>query len=87
MELRYPITLNPTASVFALAFVEGGNSWSNFDSFSPFKMYRSAGVGIRIFMQMFGMLGLDWGYGFDPISGKTTASGSQFHISINQSID
>lgn len=87
MELRYPITLNPSASVFVLAFAEGGNSWANFDSFSPFKMYRSAGFGIRIFMQMFGMLGLDWGYGFDPVSGKTTASGSQFHISINQSID
>lgn len=87
MELRYPITLNPTASIFALAFAEGGNSWANFNGFAPFKMYRSAGFGIRIFMQMFGMLGLDWGYGFDPVSGQTKPSGSQWHISINQSID
>ena len=87
MELRYPITLNPAASVYVLAFAEGGNSWSNFNSFSPFKMYRSAGVGVRIFMQMFGLIGFDWGYGFDPAFGETNRSKGHFHISLNGSID
>ncbi|MBO6117264.1 MAG: outer membrane protein assembly factor BamA [Bacteroidales bacterium] len=87
MELRYPITLNPAASVYVLAFAEGGNSWTNFESFAPFKMYRSAGVGVRIFMQMFGLLGFDWGYGFDPAFGETNRSKGHFHISLNGSID
>lgn len=87
MELRYPITLNEGASVYALAFFEAGNSWANFQSFEPFKMYRSVGVGLRIFMPMFGLLGVDWGYGLDAIPGDLTASGSHFHISINNSID
>ncbi len=87
MELRYPITLNPAATVFVLGFVEGGNSWSNFDAFSPFKMYRSAGVGIRIFMSMFGLIGFDWGYGFDPAFGESNRSKGHFHISLNGSID
>ncbi len=87
LELRYPITLNPSASVFALAFMEGGNSWADFKGFAPFTMYRSAGVGIRIYMSMFGMLGLDWGYGFDPEYGGTRRSGGQFHISLQNSID
>lgn len=87
MELRYPITLNPSASVFVLAFAEGGNSWSNFNSFSPFKMYRAAGAGVRIYMSIFGMIGLDWGYGFDPAYGETERSGGHFHISLQNSID
>lgn len=87
LELRYPITLNPAASVYVLAFAEGGNSWSNFASFSPFKMYRSAGVGVRIFMQMFGLIGFDWGYGFDPAFGEVNRSKGHFHISLNGSID
>lgn len=87
MELRYPITLNPTASVYALAFVEGGNSWADFKGFAPFTMYRSAGVGVRIYMSLFGMLGLDWGYGFDPAYGETKRSGGQVHISLQNSID
>lgn len=86
-EARYPITLNPMASVYVLGFFEGGNSWANFESFEPFKMYRSAGVGVRIFMQMFGTLGIDWGYGFDEIPGFPKGSGSHFHFSINGSID
>ncbi|MBO7225462.1 MAG: outer membrane protein assembly factor BamA [Bacteroidales bacterium] len=87
MELRYPITLNEGASVYALAFFEAGNSWANFQSFEPFKMYRSLGVGLRIHMPMFGLLGVDWGYGLVAIPGDPTASGSHFHISINNSID
>lgn len=87
MELRYPLTLNPTASVFALVFMEGGNSWADLKGFEPFTMYRSAGVGIRIYMAMFGMLGLDWGYGFDPEYGASKRSGGQFHISLQNSID
>ncbi len=87
MELRYPLSLNPSATIFALAFVEGGNSWLGFSEFNPFSIYRSAGVGIRVFLPMFGLLGLDWGYGFDKIPGVPSANGSQFHFSINQSID
>jgi outer membrane protein insertion porin family len=85
MELRFPITLNPTASIYVLGFFEAGNSWAELKSFAPFDMYRAAGVGIRLFMPMFGLLGVDWGYGFDKING--TVSGSQFMISIGQSID
>lgn len=87
MEIRYPITLSEGASVFALAFFEAGNSWANFQSFEPFKMYRSAGLGLRIHMPMFGMLGIDWGYGLDTIPGDVTASGSHFHISFGNSMD
>ena len=85
MELRYPLTLNPTASIYVLGFFEAGNSWADFKSFSPFDMYRAAGAGIRLFMPMFGLLGLDWGYGFDKING--IVSGSKFMISIGQAID
>ncbi len=87
MDIRYPISLNPMASIYVLGFIEGGNSWANFEGFSPFKMYRSAGVGLRLFMPMFGMIGIDWGYGFDKIPGSPNAGGSQIHFSINQSID
>ena len=87
LELRYPITLNPSATVYVLGFAEGGNSWSSFESFSPFRMYRSAGFGVRIFMQLFGLLGFDWGYGFDPAFGEVQRSKGHFHISMNKSID
>ncbi len=87
LEVRYPITLNPMASVYVLGFFEGGNSWANFQSFEPFKVYRAAGVGVRIFMQMFGTLGIDWGYGFDDVPGYPGKNGSHFHFSINGSID
>ncbi|NCC72428.1 MAG: outer membrane protein assembly factor BamA [Sphingobacteriia bacterium] len=86
-ELRYPLSLNPNATIFALAFMESGNSWENFASFNPFKVYRSAGVGMRVFLPMFGILGLDWGYGFDEVPGLPDANKGQFHFSINQSID
>jgi len=87
MELRYPLSLNPSATIFVLTFLEGGNCWSTFKQFDPFNMYKSAGFGVRVFLPMFGMLGLDWGYGFDPVPGNPSAAGGQFHFSINQSID
>lgn len=86
-ELRYPITLNPSATIYLLAFAEAGKAWLDPRQYSPFNMYKSAGVGVRIFLPMFGLLGFDWGYGFDPIQGETNANKGQFHISINQSID
>ncbi len=87
-ELRYPITLNPSATVYLLAFAEAGKGWLNIRDYNPFDMYKSAGVGVRVYLPMFGLLGFDWGYGFDPVPGMSSKNwGSQFHISINQSID
>jgi len=83
-EVRYPLTLNPAATIFALAFVEAGNSWENPRQINPFRNYRSAGVGVRLFLAAMGMFGLDWAYGFDNARGN---GGSQFHFSINQSLD
>ncbi|MCQ2200909.1 MAG: outer membrane protein assembly factor BamA [Bacteroidales bacterium] len=85
MELRYPLTLKPQATVFALAFAEAGNCWSEFQDYSPFDLKRSAGVGLRIFLPMFGLLGIDWGYGFDKVDGFNKAGGSQFHFVMGQS--
>jgi len=87
LELRYPLSLNPSSTIFALTFVEAGNSWLGSEGFDPFDMKRSAGVGVRVFLPMFGMLGLDWAYGFDPVYGMPGANGSHFHFSLNQSID
>jgi outer membrane protein insertion porin family len=87
IELRYPISLNPMATVFVLGFVEAGNAWDKFNNFNPFDVKRSAGLGIRVYLPMFGLLGLDWGYGFDEIPGDAGANKGQFHFSINQSID
>jgi outer membrane protein insertion porin family len=87
LELRYPLSLNPSATIYAMAFLEGGNSWMGFADFNPFSIYRTAGFGVRVFLPMFGLLGLDWGYGFDEVPGIPGANGSQFHFSINQSID
>ncbi len=87
-ELRYPITLNPSATVYVLAFAEAGKGWIDKHMYNPFDMYKSLGVGVRVYLPMFGLLGFDWGYGFDPVPGlSSSASGSHFHISINQSID
>jgi outer membrane protein insertion porin family len=84
MELRYPITLQPSATIYALAFLEGGNSWYDFEKYNPFAIKRSAGIGIRAFLPMFGLLGIDWGYGFDEVPGNPAANGSQFHFVIGQ---
>lgn len=80
MELRFPISLNPNATLFALTFLEAGNAWYEFKDFNPFKMMRSAGFGVRIFLPMFGMMGVDWGYGFDEIPNSPGKNGSQFHF-------
>jgi len=87
LELRYPLSLNPNSTIFGLVFVEAGNDWASFNDFKPFDVRRSAGVGVRVFLPMFGLLGLDWGYGFDAIPGLPNANKGQFHFSMNSSID
>ena len=80
VELRYPVILQPQSTIYALLFLEGGNCWSHIRDFNPFQIKRSAGVGVRIFLPMIGLLGVDWGWGFDdPVNG-----GSQFHFVIGQ---
>ncbi len=83
-ELRYPITLKPSASIYALTFLEAGNSWNEFSEYRPFNLKRSAGGGIRVFMPAFGLLGVDFGYGFDTIPGSNLISGWQTHFIIGQ---
>lgn len=84
MELRYPLSLNPQATIFALAFAEAGNAEQRYKDFNPFNVKRSAGVGVRIFLPMFGLLGLDYGWGFDTVPyNPTTGQGKgQFHFTI-----
>jgi len=84
LELRYPVSLNPSATIFGLIFLEGGNAWYAIDEFSPFNAKRAAGVGVRAFLPMFGLLGIDWAYGFDDYPGHAGISGSQFHFTIGQ---
>ena len=81
VELRYPVILQPQSTIFALVFLEGGNCWSDIRHFNPFQIRRSAGVGARVFLPMIGLLGVDWGYGFDNHDGY---GGSQFHFVIGQ---
>ncbi len=83
-EMRYPLTLQPSAQVYALGFLEAGNCWSEFKEFNPYGLKRSAGVGVRIFLPIFGLMGIDWGYGFDEIANQPGANGSQFHFVIGQ---
>ncbi|MDN5201561.1 POTRA domain-containing protein [Fulvivirgaceae bacterium BMA10] len=85
-ELRYPVSLNPSATVYALAFAEGGNNWNNYQEFNVNNLYKSAGVGARIFMPAFGLIGIDWAYGFDTLPGFTEKSGPQFHFTIGQQL-
>lgn len=84
LELRYPISFNPTATIYALAFIEGGAAFDSFKQFDPFELNRSAGAGIRIFMPAFGLLGIDFAYGFDPLSGETGPHGSEIHFVLGQ---
>ena len=84
MELRYPVILKPNSSIYVLAFLEGGNGFNSWKEFSPFKIKRSAGFGVRLYLPIVGMLGIDWGYGFDPAYGDTKPSGSQFHFVMGQ---
>ncbi len=84
LELRYPLSLNPSSTIYATAFAEAGNAWGQFNDFNPFQVKRSMGMGVRIFMPMFGLLGFDFGYGYDPLPGSLEKSGWQTHFSIGQ---
>jgi outer membrane protein insertion porin family len=84
MELRFLVSPNPSATIFLLGFAEAGNNWGSYSEFNPYNLKKSAGVGARIFMPAFGLLGIDWGYGFDPAPGQTQRSGPQFHFTIGQ---
>ena len=84
LELRYPITLGAQAKIYALAFMEGGASYDTFRDYNPFALKRSAGLGLRLFMPAFGLLGIDFGYGFDPVNGQTRPNGWETHFIIGQ---
>ena len=84
LELRYPLTLKPSASIYGLVFVEGGNAFDNFRNFNPFQLQRSAGFGVRIFLPAFGLLGIDFGHGFDPLPGQVEPNGWETHFIIGQ---
>ena len=83
-ELRYPVSLNPSATIYGLVFMEGGNAWTNWNEFDPFNLKRSAGVGVRAFLPMFGLLGVDFGYGFDAPWASSKRSGPQWHFVLGQ---
>ena len=82
MELHFPLMLQATTTIYALSFIEAGNAWNSVKAFSPFDVKRSAGVGVRIFLPMVGMMGIDWAYGFDKAYG--TKGGSHFHFILGQ---
>ena len=84
MELRYPVILKESSQIYVLGFLEGGNGFDSWKSFSPFKIKRSAGLGVRLYLPIVGLLGLDWGWGFDAPAGSTRRSGSQFHFTMGQ---
>jgi len=84
LELRYPISLGEQAKIFALTFVEGGASYNSFRDFDPFLLKRSAGIGVRLFMPQFGLLGIDFGHGFDPVPGQSTKHGWETHFIFGQ---
>ena len=84
LEMRYALSLNPQSPIYALAFLEAGNTWNNTNLFNPFDIKRSAGFGVRMTVPMLGIMGVDWGYGFDEVLGNPAANGSHFHFSINQ---
>jgi outer membrane protein insertion porin family len=86
MEIRYPVSLNPSATIFLLGFAEGGNNFANYTDYNPFKLYKSAGIGARIFMPAFGMIGIDYGFAFDKIPGIADNGRQAFTFSIGQQI-
>jgi len=98
MELRYPLSLNPSATIYMLGFAEAGNTWNNYKDFNPLSVKRSAGVGVRIFLPMFGLMGLDYGWGFDNVDPGARGEGShnseiqsqgyhgQFHFTIGMNL-
>ena len=82
MELHFPFMLQPTSTIYGLAFLEGGNAWTSVKNFQPFDLKRSAGAGVRIYLPMIGMMGIDWAYGFDKVYGEK--GGSHFHFILGQ---
>lgn len=85
MELRYPFILEPSSTIYGTAFVEAGNAWVDIKDFNPFNLKRSAGFGVRIFLPMIGLMGIDWAYGFDaPNYGSKTRGGGNFHFIMGQ---
>jgi outer membrane protein insertion porin family len=84
VELRYPFILSPSTNIFGLVFAEAGNAWSNIKDFNPLDMKRSVGAGVRIYLPMVGLLGIDWAYGFDSVYGSRAYSGSHFHFILGQ---
>jgi len=81
-ELRYPVSLNPQATIFALTFMEAGNTWQTFERYDPFRLYRSAGIGLRLFLPMFGPMGLDYGWRMDDVPTRPAMARGQFHFTI-----
>jgi outer membrane protein insertion porin family len=86
-EIRHPLVTSQSATIYMLGFVEGGNTWNSLATYAPFNMKRSAGLGLRIYLPIFGLLGLDYGYGFDQIVGNSAANKGQFHFTINKGLD
>ena len=86
LELRYPISLEQNATIWALGFLEAGNCFADIKDYNPFNLKRSAGVGVRVFLPMFGLLGIDWGWGFDQINGSDQYGKSQFHFVLGQEL-
>jgi outer membrane protein insertion porin family len=86
-ELRYPISLSPQATIYVEAFLEAGKAWYQLKEYNPFRMNRAAGIGLRANLPMFGLLGIDWGYGFDPVADPSTypnANKGQFQFTMGQ---
>ncbi|MCQ2252250.1 MAG: outer membrane protein assembly factor BamA [Bacteroidales bacterium] len=84
-ELRYPVILTESATIYGIGFMEGGNCWNEIYQFRPFDVYRAAGAGVRVYLPMLGMLGLDWGWGFDTPPGASERSGSKLQFTLGQS--
>ena len=84
VELRYPFILKPSSTIYGLIFAEGGNAFTGWKSFNPFQLKRSLGIGVRLYLPVVGMIGVDWGYGFDKQVGETKAHGSKFSFMIGQ---
>jgi outer membrane protein insertion porin family len=87
LEVRHPITASQTATIFVLAFAEGGNTWNTFREFAPFNIRRTAGIGARVFLPIFGLLGIDYGFAFDKIPGVPDNGRNPFTFSISQAMN
>ncbi len=86
LELRHPIVMTDAVTIFGMGFLEAGNAWTDFNEFNPYQLKRTAGAGVRLFLPMLGLLGFDWGYGFDTLPGTNTISGAQFHFTMGQQL-